>query len=232
MAIQSMAHLDSTFTMTHSVPPSVSLFLWLSLSLSLLGRYHTDSGDKEVLATSWEDDSTALGSGREIRFMKPVAVPGLPFARAKKVQRYRRYGNVGLLVCSSTRMEDVPAADTFSVEDCISVRPSLPPLLPSPTHHSTLSVDVVQVKAVGAKEVTVEATFDIKWIKSTFFRRVIEGGTIPDVTRWLETFLVKMTEVSPSNSPTLTNPPPRHRWLPPLPLTPLLPLTKQVLQRR
>jgi hypothetical protein len=60
--------------------------------------------------------------------MKPVAVPGLPFARAKKVQRYRRYGNVGVLVCSSTRMEDVPAADTFSVEDCISVRASVPPV--------------------------------------------------------------------------------------------------------
>jgi hypothetical protein len=85
------------------------------------------------VSTPWEDDSTGLGSGREIRFMKPVAVPGMPFARAKKIQRYRRYGNVGVLVCSSTRMEDVPAADTFTVEDCVSVRTvtSSPPSLAS-----------------------------------------------------------------------------------------------------
>lgn len=38
-----------------------------------------------------------------------------------KVQRYRKFGDIGLLVCSSTRMEDVPAADTFSVEDMIAV---------------------------------------------------------------------------------------------------------------
>ena len=68
-------------------------------------------------------------------------------------------------------MEDVPAADTFTVEDCVSV------------------------KSTGPKEVTVEANFDIKWLKSTFFRRVIEGGTLPDVTKWLEAYLIKMRDV-------------------------------------
>ena len=38
-----------------------------------------------------------------------------------KVQRYVRFGAAGLIVCSSTRLEDVPAADTFSVEDTLSV---------------------------------------------------------------------------------------------------------------
>ena len=38
-----------------------------------------------------------------------------------QTQRYVRYGHVGLLVCSSTRLEDVPAAETFLVEDAISV---------------------------------------------------------------------------------------------------------------
>lgn len=104
---------------------SMSTFCPLRHTFLSLGRYHEDSGDKEVVSTPWEDDSTGLGSGREIRFMKPVAVPGMPFARAKKIQRYRRYGNVGVLVCSSTRMEDIPAADTFTVEDCISVSGSL-----------------------------------------------------------------------------------------------------------
>ena len=39
----------------------------------------------------------------------------------KQTQRYVRYGHVGLLVCSSTRLEDVPAAETFLVEDAVSV---------------------------------------------------------------------------------------------------------------
>ena len=39
----------------------------------------------------------------------------------QQVQRYVRFGAVGLIVCSSTRLEDVPAADTFSVEDAMSV---------------------------------------------------------------------------------------------------------------
>jgi hypothetical protein len=40
------------------------------------------------------------------------------------VQRYVRYGKAGLIVCSSTRLEDVPASDTFTVEDTLSVRES------------------------------------------------------------------------------------------------------------
>lgn len=40
---------------------------------------------------------------------------------ALQLQRYRRFGDVGLVVCSSTRLEDVPAADTFSVEDMLAV---------------------------------------------------------------------------------------------------------------
>jgi hypothetical protein len=38
-----------------------------------------------------------------------------------QLQRYRRFGDAGIIVCSSTRLEDVPAADTFSVEDMVAV---------------------------------------------------------------------------------------------------------------
>ena len=51
----------------------------------------------------------------------------LPFSC--QVQRYVRCGSDGLIVCSSTRLEDVPSADFFSVEDTISVRTSLLPIL-------------------------------------------------------------------------------------------------------
>lgn len=43
--------------------------------------------------------------------------------RAVKVQKFRRFGDNGLVVCSSTRLEGraVPASDSFSVEDMIAV---------------------------------------------------------------------------------------------------------------
>lgn len=74
------------------------------------------------MATPWAELSAAMGCGREIKFFKPVNLPGLASTRGVKVQRYRRFGDVGLVLCSSTRLEDVPAADTFSVEDMIAVR--------------------------------------------------------------------------------------------------------------
>jgi hypothetical protein len=105
-----------------------------------------------------------LGSGRELKFFKPVNLPGLKSTRGIKVQRYKRFGNIGLIVCSSTRLEDVPAADTFSVEDMLSVR------------------------RVDDGHVRVEITFEIKFLKTTIFRFLIEKSTTPEMTKWLELF--------------------------------------------
>lgn len=66
--------------------------------------------------------SSSLGAGREIKFFKPVNLPGLASTRGVKLQRLRKFGDYGLMVYSSTRLEDVPAADTFSVDDIIAVR--------------------------------------------------------------------------------------------------------------
>lgn len=83
--------------------------------------YHEMVKDTNVVMTSWEPMTQSLGSGRELRFFKPVNLPGLASTRGVKVQRFVRFGDVGLIVCSSTRLEDVPAADTFSVDDVLAV---------------------------------------------------------------------------------------------------------------
>ena len=64
---------------------------------------------------------SSLGAGREFKFFKPVNLPGLASTRGVKVQRYRRFEDAGLVVQSSTALEDVPAADTFRVEDTVAV---------------------------------------------------------------------------------------------------------------
>lgn len=83
-------------------------------------RYHESVGDTKVEMTKWSEMTTNLGLGREMKFVKPI--PSIKSStRALKVQRYRRFGDAGIVICSSTRLEDVPAADTFSVEDMIAV---------------------------------------------------------------------------------------------------------------
>ena len=51
----------------------------------VMSSYHEATLDKDIIATTWEDDNTTLGASRELRFLKPVALPGLTHARAKKV---------------------------------------------------------------------------------------------------------------------------------------------------
>jgi len=50
-----------------------------------------------------------------------VNLPGLASTRGVKLQKYRKFEDVGLILCSSTRLEDVPCADSFSVEDTLVV---------------------------------------------------------------------------------------------------------------
>lgn len=48
-------------------------------------------------------------------------LPGLASTRGVKLQKYRKFDDIGLILCSSTRLEDVPCADSFSVEDTLVV---------------------------------------------------------------------------------------------------------------
>lgn len=84
-------------------------------------KYHEMVKDTNLVLSPWEKLSESLGVGREMRFFKPVNLPGLASTRGIKVQRCIRFDRVGLIVCSSTRLEDVPAADTFSVDDVLAV---------------------------------------------------------------------------------------------------------------
>jgi hypothetical protein len=47
--------------------------------------YHTMMKDENIQVTPWSPQSTSLGHAREIRFLKPVNLPGLVSTRAKKV---------------------------------------------------------------------------------------------------------------------------------------------------
>jgi hypothetical protein len=77
--------------------------------------------DNSLVCSKWAE-TPGLGFTRDIKFFKPVNLPGLASTRGVKLQRYKSFDDVGLILCSSTRLEDVPCADSFSVDDTLVVR--------------------------------------------------------------------------------------------------------------
>jgi len=136
-------------------------------------KYHESVKDADVVLSEWSAP-TSMGSTREMKFFKPVNLPGLASTRGIKVQKFRMVEDVGLILCSSTRLEDVPAADTFSVEDTLVIR------------------------VLDETTVSVEITFQVHFLKSTMMKYIIEKSTNGEMARWLETFsnyLKKTTEL-------------------------------------
>mmetsp|Transcript_9921 Transcript_9921/g.13614 ORF Transcript_9921/g.13614 Transcript_9921/m.13614 type:complete len:401 (-) Transcript_9921:1282-2484(-) len=149
----------------------VALFLQDNAPFSIK-RYHESVKDTNLVLSPWAELSPALGLGREMKFFKPVNLPGLASTRGVKVQRMKRFEDSGAIVCSCTRLEDVPAADTFSVDD------------------------VMTVKAVGPSSVSVEITFQVTFIKSTMMKYIIEKSTNGEMIKWLEAFFAHLKKVS------------------------------------
>eukprot|EP01039_Chlorochromonas_danica_P010075 gene10075-11151_t len=125
-------------------------------------RYHESVKDTKVVMTSWSEPSPGLGVGREIRFFKPVNLPGLASTRGVKVQRLRKFGTYGMILYSVTKLEDVPAADAFSVDDLLGAY------------------------VVGENKIMIEISFQSTWVKSSFMRYLIDINTNSEMTKWME----------------------------------------------
>jgi hypothetical protein len=52
-----------------------------------------------------------------------------------------------------------------------------------------------QVVAVGPNEVQVSLTFEVKFVKSTMFRRLIESSTNTEMMKWLVDFFAYLKKV-------------------------------------
>jgi hypothetical protein len=46
--------------------------------------------DNSLVVTPWTEMPNGMGFGREIKFFKPVNLPGLASTRGVKLQKYRR----------------------------------------------------------------------------------------------------------------------------------------------
>jgi len=149
-------------------------------------RYHESVKDSNLSVSAWEELSSSLGFGRDLKFFKPVNLPGLASTRGVKIQRYRKFGEHGIILYSSTRLEDVPAADTFSVDD------------------------VLAVNKITETSINVEITFQVSFLKSTYMKYIIERSTNSEMSKWLETFfnhLKRTTELFKEGKITMQNQP-------------------------
>jgi hypothetical protein len=53
----------------------------------------------------------------------------------------------------------------------------------------TFSVeDMISARAVTDREIMVEITFEVKFVKSTMFKFAIEGATVREMTKWLKDY--------------------------------------------
>ena len=135
-------------------------------------RYHEGTKDRNVILSPWAASLTGRdGAGvtsfmREMRFMKHITnvLAGVKESRAIKVFRLKKFGDVGFIVMSSTRCEDIPAGNTFSVEEAVVVR------------------------TLGANRVAVDMSFEVKFLLRTILKMAIESNTNTDMRRWVKAF--------------------------------------------
>jgi hypothetical protein len=125
------------------------------------GKFMCDIGDLNVETTPW-DASTS----RIIHYTHPVNAPmAPPTAKARKEQSFTKVGSVGLCVETCTIVEEVPMADCFVVEDRLWVN-----------------------EAEDGEGCIVAVTFQIRFVKGTMFRRIIESTTRGEYLKFFKQF--------------------------------------------
>jgi len=121
------------------------------------GKFMQDIGELNVDTTPWQppgEPTESEPTTRIIHYTHPVNAPmAPPTAKARKEQFFNKVGGVGLCVETCTVVEEVPMADCFVVEDRLWV----------------------QENEVNGCSVAV--TFQIRFVKSTYFKRIIENTT-------------------------------------------------------
>lgn len=129
------------------------------------GKFMTDIGDMNVETTFWEPGS-GQSTSRSIHYIHPVNVPmAPPTAKAFKTQNLHKFGTVGLCLESSTIVEDVPMTDCFVVDDRLWV------CTDSETNGCVINV-----------------AFQIRFVKTTLFRRIIQNATRLEFLKWWKQF--------------------------------------------
>ena len=147
-----------------SVDQFHKLFLADNVACSL-GTYHEHAGDFDVKETKWE----SLEGGdfqRQVQYKHPINVPmAPPHGSAEKTQTLKRFEDYGLCVITKAWVNDVPMTDCFYVEDCL----------------------LVSSNPEGGVYVSIR--FDLCFVKSTMFKKIISMNAMKDVSKFQAGFV-------------------------------------------
>lgn len=141
-----------------------------------LEKFHEYKGDHHLELSDWADN-TALGAQfREFKFIKPLKnVPGVSESHGSKAQKLSRFGSVGIALSCSCTVEDVPGCTTFTVE-------------------TMLVVTALNPNDPKSKGVRVEIQYEIKFVKSTMLKYMIQSATDKDMNTWLKSYFTYYEE--------------------------------------
>lgn len=132
--------------------------------------FHKKSMDKNIQSTKWlPSPSSKQTSTREITFVRPLR--GMTSTRAIKNQKYTRLGKNGCVIFSSTKLKDVTGAETFTVDEIMTVR------------------------SIGVDSVSLQISWELHWLRESFFKSLIESNTNNEMQKWHDAYLTTMLEV-------------------------------------
>ena len=116
---------------------------------------------------------------RKIAFIHPLKNPvGPSEARTVRTQTFRRFHNFGMTLQNSTKIEGVPKADCFVVED-----------------------RWIFTK-VSETQISFSVSFRMNFIKSTMFKSIIQKNTRSETKSWLRGYASYVQEVLSSGEGT------------------------------
>ena len=157
------------------LPISLDIFerMFVSDTATLsVDDFHRKSMDKNIQLTKWLPSSSSKqtsSSTREVTFLRPLR--GMASTRAIKTQNYTRIGKNGCILSSTTKLKDVPGAETFTVDESMTVR------------------------SIGVDSVSLQISWELSWLRESFFKSLIESNTNNEMQKWNDAYLNTMLEV-------------------------------------
>lgn len=141
---------------------------WCKNAKHPISTYQRDTiGDTDINTFDWEqqhcgdDDDEITTLSREIHYLHPNHAPrGPPMAKTTKKQTLKKYGGYGMVLHTITKVDDVPKADCFVIEDQIVVESN-------------------------GDSVILSARCGIRFVKRTIFKTIIQFNAKNGITKWL-----------------------------------------------
>ncbi len=112
-----------------------------------------------------------------------------PFGQAIKTQTMKRFANYGLIVITKAVVNDVPMTDCFYVEDCLLVSTSSLSLSSSSSSSSSNPGSGSAGSSGGTGSTVLTSMYDIKFVKSTMYKKIITMMSVNDLNKFHRGFL-------------------------------------------